>query len=177
MRNDWALEHARRERRYRQEIRVMVPVERALMHEVREAQRMAEFLEELRVEVQEVEDGEVCAVCLAPFVRGDGSSSVVVRLPCHDRHVFHGSCVRRWLLQSPTCPLDRQVLIERGERPPFPSRFLQHRPSEDEEDWMRRIEWFEELHTRLTGKSFQEYWGDDWDRFLRRNASGSMTGG
>ena len=34
----------------------------------------------------------------------------MVRLPCHDRHVFDLECVGPWLRVNGTCPLDRKVL-------------------------------------------------------------------
>lgn len=40
-----------------------------------------------------------CCICLAVFLHGD----VATTLPC--LHVFHSSCVKRWLRRKNTCPL------------------------------------------------------------------------
>jgi len=46
----------------------------------------------------EAEDEELCPVCLCSYESDD----VLMRLPCE--HLFHDSCVTRWLLQDSSCP-------------------------------------------------------------------------
>jgi len=46
----------------------------------------------------EAEDEELCPVCLCSYESDD----VLMRLPCE--HLFHESCVSRWLLQDSSCP-------------------------------------------------------------------------
>ncbi|NWS13193.1 PJA2 ligase, partial [Pachyramphus minor] len=45
-----------------------------------------------------------CTICCTDYVRGE----YVAELPCH--HLFHKSCVTRWLQRSGTCPVCRHVL-------------------------------------------------------------------
>lgn len=43
---------------------------------------------------------------------------LVVRLPCHDDHVFDLECITPWLKLNDSCPLDRKCLIKKHEPPP-----------------------------------------------------------
>ena len=62
---------------------------------------------------------EECAICYAPLelthklhqARGD----CVVRLPCGGSHVFHYSCIEKWLKKGRQCPTCRQTLAIRSE--------------------------------------------------------------
>lgn len=51
------------------------------------------------VEVRESPGRGDCAICLDSLEAGQGCC----RPPC--LHAFHGSCLREWLRQSPTCPV------------------------------------------------------------------------
>jgi hypothetical protein len=48
----------------------------------------------------EVENDE-CSICLTSFELGE----MLISLPCHQRHSFHGSCIREWLSRQNVCPL------------------------------------------------------------------------
>ncbi|KAI3932995.1 hypothetical protein MKW98_029228 [Papaver atlanticum] len=56
-----------------------------------------------------VEPAQDCIVCLERFIKGESCRS----LPrCN--HVFHASCVDSWLIQVPSCPLCRQIVVTPG---------------------------------------------------------------
>jgi len=46
-----------------------------------------------------------CEICLTELEEGDE----ILDLPICP-HVFHKDCIRKWLSQSPTCPICRQRL-------------------------------------------------------------------
>jgi len=50
---------------------------------------------------------EVCGACLEQLsvAADDDEDGVVMKMPCG--HVFHGSCILHWLLNSHYCPLCR----------------------------------------------------------------------
>nr|XP_010926638.1 probable E3 ubiquitin-protein ligase ATL44 [Elaeis guineensis] len=56
------------------------------------------------LEKVEGREGSCCAICLEDFAPG----MELARLPC--LHVFHGSCVGKWLEERPACPLCRRCL-------------------------------------------------------------------
>lgn len=58
-----------------------------------------------------------CGICLDDFHNGE----TVKRLPCG--HIFHGHCVRPWLMQSHICPFCRQ--------PAVPQDMLEGRDADD----------------------------------------------
>ncbi|XP_034780476.2 E3 ubiquitin-protein ligase Praja-2-like isoform X2 [Acipenser ruthenus] len=47
---------------------------------------------------------QCCAICCCEYMKDE----IATELPC--RHVFHKSCVTRWLQKSATCPVCRHVL-------------------------------------------------------------------
>ena len=50
----------------------------------------------------------VCAICLEEF----NKESTVTTLECHTNHIFHSSCLDRWILQEHnTCPVCREEII------------------------------------------------------------------
>uniref|UniRef100_A0A2N9IA01 RING-type domain-containing protein n=1 Tax=Fagus sylvatica TaxID=28930 RepID=A0A2N9IA01_FAGSY len=57
-------------------------------------------------------NNESCTICLEDFPAG----SYVTCMPCS--HVFHRSCIVRWLIKRPHCPVCRQLrpLTEHSER-------------------------------------------------------------
>jgi len=84
-----------------------------------------EFLEQLeRVPKKSLKPDQTCPICAIPFL--DDSHPLVVRLPCHQDHIFDLECASSWLKLNPTCPLDRQVLIKK--KPPIPP------PQDDDEE-------------------------------------------
>lgn len=59
-------------------------------------------LQELNCRCFEQDDSTVsCVICMMDF----SSSEEVCALPCSDKHIFHSSCVRKWLKVSKLCPL------------------------------------------------------------------------
>ena len=58
------------------------------------------------VHQEDLAETEPCAVCREPMVSGD----LVRRLPC--AHLFHASCIARWLCVKATCPLDNSKVLE-----------------------------------------------------------------
>eukprot|EP00316_Scyphosphaera_apsteinii_P012202 CAMPEP_0119345406 /NCGR_PEP_ID=MMETSP1333-20130426/107470_1 /TAXON_ID=418940 /ORGANISM="Scyphosphaera apsteinii, Strain RCC1455" /LENGTH=417 /DNA_ID=CAMNT_0007357875 /DNA_START=13 /DNA_END=1266 /DNA_ORIENTATION=- len=45
-----------------------------------------------------------CSICIGDFKHGER----LRQLPCADTHVFHESCIQRWLEKHTSCPLCRQ---------------------------------------------------------------------
>jgi tRNA (cytidine32/guanosine34-2'-O)-methyltransferase len=75
-----------------------------------------EFIEQLeRVpkKVLEKKADASCPICANRFL--EDSHPLVVRLPCHDDHMFDLECIQPWLKLNPTCPLDRKKLIKEKE--------------------------------------------------------------
>ncbi|KAI3899321.1 hypothetical protein MKW92_003767 [Papaver armeniacum] len=56
-----------------------------------------------------VEPAQDCIVCLEVFIKGETCRSLQ---GCN--HVFHASCVDSWLIQVPSCPLCRQIVVTPG---------------------------------------------------------------
>ncbi|EYU31050.1 hypothetical protein MIMGU_mgv1a018046mg [Erythranthe guttata] len=49
-----------------------------------------------------------CSICLENFSGGDGgdcNKEAVLSMPCS--HIFHGDCIKTWLMTSHYCPLCR----------------------------------------------------------------------
>ena len=57
-----------------------------------------------------------CPICGNPFL--DDQYPLVVRLPCHESHLFDLECITPWLKLHPTCPMDRKDLLKKKEPPP-----------------------------------------------------------
>lgn len=51
-----------------------------------------------------------CPICTIPFVEDE--YPLVVRLPCHQEHVFDMECIAPWLKTNTTCPLCRTALVK-----------------------------------------------------------------
>lgn len=64
-----------------------------------------------RVSIKKVKRDADCPICGNAFV--DDPHPLLVRLPCHDSHIFDLECVRPWLRLKGTCPLDRVDLAEK----------------------------------------------------------------
>ena len=68
-----------------------------------------EFLDTLeRVPTKRLKKGDTCPICSVPFL--EDPYPLVVRLPCHQSHVFDLECVGPWLRVNATCPLDRREM-------------------------------------------------------------------
>lgn len=46
-----------------------------------------------------------CSVCLESYVEGESLKT----LPC--MHVFHTTCIDRWLMQRPVCPVCKSAAL------------------------------------------------------------------
>lgn len=87
------------------------------------------YLDELeRVDRREVKKSkEACPICAEKFA--DDEYPLVVRLPCHETHIFDLECVAPWLRLHGTCPLDRKELLKKKEAP------KKVQDAEEEEEW------------------------------------------
>ena len=61
--------------------------------------------------LEEMEEEDLCAVCLGRYEADD----LLIRLPCD--HLFHEACIGRWLETDGTCPKCRFNLRRRAGRP------------------------------------------------------------
>jgi hypothetical protein len=50
--------------------------------------------------------GTECPICLQPFCRSEQTSPVVALRSCG--HAFHHTCISKWALCAPTCPICRK---------------------------------------------------------------------
>ena len=53
----------------------------------------------------------LCSICLDRFGTGD----TVWILPCDERHIFHGDCIKSWLRKNNSCPLCQKNVVESRE--------------------------------------------------------------
>lgn len=71
-----------------------------------------EYIADLeRVPIKKLKPDADCPICGNEF--REDPHPLIVRLPCHDSHVFDLECIRPWLLLNGTCPLDRVDLAKR----------------------------------------------------------------
>jgi len=74
-----------------------------------------EFLTSLeRVPKKELKEDMDCPICGNPFL--EDKYPLVVRLPCHDDHLFDLECITPWLKLQSTCPLDRKTVWKEKEK-------------------------------------------------------------
>lgn len=89
-----------------------------------------------RVPIAKVKSDADCPICGNAFK--EDPHPLLVRLPCHNTHVFDLECIRPWLLLNGTCPLDRVDLAKR-ERERKEARLAEIKknaaPDDDEEEW------------------------------------------
>lgn len=64
-----------------------------------------------RVKITKVKADADCPICGNEF--REDPHPLLVRLPCHDTHIFDLECIRPWLLLNGTCPLDRVDLAKK----------------------------------------------------------------
>jgi hypothetical protein len=89
-----------------------------------------EFLADLeRVPKKALKEGDSCPICNIPFLEDE--YPLVVRLPCHETHVFDLECITPWLKLQSTCPLDRRDLVKRKAPPPV----VEKDDEEEEEEY------------------------------------------
>ena len=89
-----------------------------------------------RVNIKKVKKDADCPICGNAFV--EDSHPLLVRLPCHQSHIFDLECIRPWLLVNGTCPLDRIDLAQRErERKKKHLEDIKKKaaPEDDEEEW------------------------------------------
>lgn len=77
-----------------------------------------------------------CPICTRPFLEDE--HPLVVRLPCHESHVFDLECVEPWMRMEGTCPMDRKDLAkeERNRKAAWEERLRKEREEDGEEDDM-----------------------------------------
>ncbi|OAP61985.1 hypothetical protein AYL99_04188 [Fonsecaea erecta] len=89
-----------------------------------------------RVNIKKVSKDADCPICGNAFV--EDPHPLLVRLPCHQSHIFDLECIRPWLLVNGTCPLDRIDLAQR-ERDRKKKRLEDIKknaaPEDEEEEW------------------------------------------
>ncbi|KIW99121.1 uncharacterized protein Z519_00784 [Cladophialophora bantiana CBS 173.52] len=89
-----------------------------------------------RVHIKKVQKDADCPICGNAFV--EDPHPLLVRLPCHQNHIFDLECIRPWLLVNGTCPLDRVDLAQR-ERDRKKKQLEEIKknaaPEDDEEEW------------------------------------------
>lgn len=89
-----------------------------------------------RVPIKKMKSDADCPICGNEFK--DDPHPLLVRLPCHDSHVFDLECIRPWLLLNGTCPLDRVDLAkkEKERKQKIADEIKKNaRPEDDEEEW------------------------------------------
>ena len=89
-----------------------------------------------RVNVKKVKKDAECPICGNPFV--EDPHPLLVRLPCHPKHIYDLECVRPWLLLNGTCPLDRVDLAKKvRERRQKQLEEIKKNaaPEDEEEEW------------------------------------------
>ncbi|KAH0841594.1 hypothetical protein AYO21_01172 [Fonsecaea monophora] len=89
-----------------------------------------------RVNIKKVKKDADCPICGNAFV--EDPHPLLVRLPCHQSHIFDLECIRPWLLVNGTCPLDRVDLAQR-ERDRKKKHLEEIKknaaPDDEEEEW------------------------------------------
>lgn len=96
-----------------------------------------EYIAQLeRVPIKKMKADADCPICGNGF--REDPYPLLVRLPCHESHVFDLECIRPWLLLNGTCPLDRVDLGKR-EREKKQKKLDEIKknaaPEDEEEEW------------------------------------------
>lgn len=89
-----------------------------------------------RVSMKKVKADADCPICGNEF--REDPHPLLVRLPCHDSHIFDLECIRPWLLLNGTCPLDRVDLAkkERERKQKLLDEIKKNAaPDDEEEEW------------------------------------------
>lgn len=75
-----------------------------------------EFITALeRIPKTKLKKEDECPICGNLFL--DDKFPLVVELPCGGRHTFDLECIEPWLKLNPTCPMDREVVWKKKEKP------------------------------------------------------------
>lgn len=80
-----------------------LPHPRLLVNNAANAAHPPESLE--RIPKAKLKSTDTCGLCFVPYL--DDKYPLVVRLPCHEAHMFDLECVRPWLKVNSTCPFCR----------------------------------------------------------------------
>lgn len=89
-----------------------------------------------RILIKKVKQDADCPICGNEF--REDPYPLLVRLPCHDSHIFDLECIRPWLLLNGTCPLDRVDLAkkERARKQKQLDEIKKNAsPDDEEEEW------------------------------------------
>lgn len=89
-----------------------------------------------RISIKKVKADADCPICGNEF--REDPYPLLVRLPCHDTHIFDLECIRPWLLLNGTCPLDRVDLAkkERDRKQKQLDEIKKNAaPEDEEEEW------------------------------------------
>lgn len=89
-----------------------------------------------RLSINKVKKDADCPICGNEF--REDPHPLLVRLPCHESHIFDLECIRPWLLLNGTCPLDRVDLAkkERDRKQKLLDDIKKNAaPDDDEEEW------------------------------------------
>ena len=78
---------------------------------------------------------DCCPICNEEFLSAE--YPLVVRLPCHESHLFDLDCVGPWLRMNGTCPLDRKELEMGGKekREVKSEEMLEGKGKEEDEEY------------------------------------------
>ena len=92
------------------------------------AKQIEEMLPVVLVKDLEAEGWEIpesCAVCLQEF-----AALEEIRRPWNCRHIYHRSCIDRWMSHDQrTCPLCRTLILPQGLREASPPAYLEDDPT------------------------------------------------
>jgi hypothetical protein len=53
-------------------------------------------------------DEPSCSICFEIYT----DDTVIVKLPCNLKHIYHPACIREWLKRNPECPLCKARVME-----------------------------------------------------------------
>lgn len=57
---------------------------------------------------------EECAICMMEFNKED--KSLIAELNCHEKHVFHLTCIKMWVQNNDICPMCRTPILSNQQK-------------------------------------------------------------